>query len=86
MISRSAQLEWLEEQQVMAIEFTSERAGRGPGRKQRLAATSEGGKLSDAGKCGPQSQESYLPRKLSCFPTVSGSGLEKVIGAISWQP
>lgn len=70
----------------MATEFTSERPGRGPERKPRLAATSEAGKLSDAGKCGPKSQESYLPRKLSCFPTVSVPGLEKVIGAISWQP
>lgn len=44
----------------MATEFMSERAGRGPGWKEGLAATSEGGKLRDAGKCGPQSQEPYL--------------------------
>lgn len=60
MISRSAQIDWLEEQQVMATAFMSERAGRGPGWKEGLAATSEGGKLRDARKCGPQSQEPYL--------------------------
>lgn len=69
----------------MATEFTSERAGRGPGRKQALAATSEGRKLSDSGECGPQSREFYWP--LGCrFLIASEPGLEKVTGAISWRP
>lgn len=64
----------------MATEFTSERAERGPGWKQGLAATSEGHKLSDSVECGPQPRESYRP--LGCrFLTASEPGLEKVIGA-----